>query len=139
MDRNVRDFLSKKGISLKTPLVVISDKRIIHSIRDVKRKRDASLSLDEIKLFPQVLDSPEAILFDKDKKNILYVFSGTDDRKNKIVIEINYNLKKVTEKIQELYKNFSGKNVNIIITAGKVAKFNLLDNIRYELIKGKIK
>ncbi|GJQ23583.1 hypothetical protein BIY37_04735 [Candidatus Brocadia sapporoensis] len=123
MDDVLLNKLREKGAEPKTPVIVTNDKNIMHAIRDAKILKEAALSVDEIKRIPEVIRNPEAILFDAEKQNILYVFSsGTDDRKNKIVVEINWDLKKKGV-------------VNFVNTAGKVSLYNLREK-KYTVIKG---
>lgn len=125
MDSEVLKGLDEKGIKPETPVIIVTDKQVIHM--SLSKEELIALSREELKAIPGYLANPEAVLWDKQKQNILYIVSSsTDDRKNKIVVEINFNIKKI------------GK-VNPIITSGKVQLDTLEDTNRYEIIKGGLK
>lgn len=66
----------------------------------------------------------EAILWDKQDPALIYVISNKG-KEIKIVTRVNYRLKG------------SPEPVNIIATAGKIQKSDLMDK-RYEIIRGKL-
>ncbi len=152
LPKDLRDLIEEKGLKPKTPLIVINDKRIIHSIRDVKTVKGSSLTLEELKNLPDILESPEVVIFDKVHQNIIYVSSSLEEpKKNKIIVEINYKLKKLKKLIKqepefkdilEIYEELENiDNVNVIKTMGKVKKEDLIQHIKakeYEILKGKI-
>lgn len=124
MDGDVLRVLEEKGVKPATPVITIDDKRIIHMT--LGKVEGIALSTDEVKRIPGYISNPEAVLWDKRKGNILYVVSSvTDDRKNKIVVEINYELSKKAK-------------TNLIITSGKVQLVMLRDRNIYEVIKGRL-
>ena len=92
LDNDVYDFLKEKGIEPKTGVVVLNDKRLIHADRDVHKDEGTALTVDDYKNIAQAVNFPQAVLYDKDKENILYVFGG-NNKNNKLVVEINYKLK----------------------------------------------
>jgi len=139
--KNLRELIKQKGLEPKTPLIVINDKRIIHSIRDAKSKRDASISLEEILQLPDILNNPRTVIFDKIHENLLYIYpSIKGDKTNKIVVEINYKLKKFKKlidkepelkEILEVYKDLEKINeVNIVLTMGKVSIHQIRKHIK---------
>ncbi|KWT81150.1 phage head morphogenesis protein [Candidatus Magnetominusculus xianensis] len=122
IDQDVLNFTKDKGIDLATPVIIMNDKGILHTIRDAKVERGAAVSLDELKQLPDYISGYEAVLWDKEDNALLYVVSS-DDKKIKTVVRINYKLKGVPEP------------VNIVVTAGKVEVLKLKAG-RYEIIKG---
>lgn len=124
MDTEVMQSLKDRGINPATPVITIDDKRIVHMM--LSKSKEIALNMEEVKGIPGYLLNPEAVLWDKRKQNILYVVnSSTDDRKNKIVVEINYVRKGI------------GKT-NLIVTSGKVSLVMLRDRNIYDVIKGKL-
>ena len=124
MDVKVMDALKEKGLEPVTPVITIDDKQILHIT--LAKTEGIALSTEEIKRIPEYISNPDAVLWDKQKQNILYVVSSsTDDRKNKIVVEVNYDLKG------------TGKT-NLIVTSGKVSLIMLRDRNIYEVITGKL-
>lgn len=45
------DFIKRKGITLESSDIHISDKAILHALRDVKAQRGASVSIEELQFF----------------------------------------------------------------------------------------
>ncbi|SNZ07754.1 phage putative head morphogenesis protein, SPP1 gp7 family [Persephonella hydrogeniphila] len=152
LSKDLRELIKQKGLNPKTPLIVINDKRIIHSIRDIKAVKGASLSIEELKKLPDILENPEAVIFDKIHQNIIYVSSSIEEpKKNKIVVEVNYKLKKLKKLIKqepefkdilEVYQELENvDNINVVKTMGKLKKEDLIQHIKsreYEVLKGKI-
>ena len=90
---------------------------------------------------PDILNNPRAVIFDKIHENLLYIYpSIKGDKTNKIVVEINYKLKKLKKlinkepelkKILEVYKDLEKINeVNIVLTMGKVSIHQIRKHIK---------
>ena len=85
-----------------------------------------------IKRMPEILSRPSAVLWDKTKNNLTYVFNvSKDPRKGKFVVTVNYKFshrpgggKKITQAINE------------VTTAGMAESSNLKEPGIYELISG---
>jgi hypothetical protein len=85
---DVFDFLKAKDIIPDTPHIWLSKKSLTHMIRQVKQDKGIALSTIDILGIYDYLQSPSSILFDKEKKNIIYVFDN--EKLGKIVVEVNY-------------------------------------------------
>ena len=120
----VLSFLETKDIRPGDAIIWMDDRGVLHTRRDAKVTRGAALSAEEIKRIPEVLMSPERVLWDTLDPALLYIFSG-EDKKNKIVVDV----------WQEYRKQGV---INRISRAGRVKESNLGD-IRYEEVplKGK--
>ena len=84
--------------------------------------------MDKIKRMPEILSRPAAVLWDKTKGGLLYVFNVSDDpRKGKFVVAVNYNF--------GFRPGGKGKNVvktiNNVVSAGMVELKNLKDTNLY--------
>ena len=120
-DNSVLDFLKEKEIVPELPIIIANDKQLRHLLRPAKAKKGVALTIEEAKKIPLYIAAPEEILFDTENRNVLYVAPGeTDVRASKVVVEVNYTLKKAG-------------TVNLMVTAGKVQESNLRDG-RYERI-----
>ena len=91
--------------------------------------------MDKIKRMPEILSRPAAVLWDKTKGGLLYVFNVSDDpRKGKFVVAVNYNLR--------FRPGGTGKSVtktiNNVKTAGMVSVNDLKDTNSYHRIDGNL-
>lgn len=120
MSARVYWYLLRKGKAPKSHLIHLTKHGLTHMLRRPKK----ALSWDEIRLFPEAIKKPEAVLWDKAHENVLYVFSTDPDRKNKIVVEVNYDV------------HHQGKE-NAIVTSGKVKPEDLNEG-SYEVIEGRL-
>lgn len=122
MDADTIDYVEKVKGELSSPLIVLTDKDLLHLSREAKEKRRAAISEEAIKNIPYYINSPIAILWDEQDPALLYVFDA-DSKKGKIVVRVEYTLK--------------GDKVNLIKTAGKVEASDLRIK-RYSVIKGRL-
>lgn len=106
----------------KTALISIKDKELRHAIHPYKSVRGAAISNDDIEELIGHARKPSAILYDKQKKNILYIFE-TLSGLAKLAIDIN--------------TNDNGKVRNPVRTAGLIKLSNLKTD-RYETLEGKL-
>lgn len=118
--------LKERQLEPATPFVVANDKGIIHMYREAKRKSGQALSLEELKALPHVIQNYEAVLYDTEKHNLLYVLKKAGDKSTKVVVEVNYKL-----------RGQQGP-VNFINTASSIATHNLREG-KYALVEGAIK
>lgn len=124
----VKNFLSRKNIDLNSFDIGVSDKQVLHMARNSKIKRNAALSISEIKNIPEHLERPKAVLWDKRSKvpSILYVFE----------IEDNKKIGKLAIKLKDSEKRNKPRNHNWIVTGGKVDRKMIIDKNAYETIMG---
>jgi SPP1 gp7 family putative phage head morphogenesis protein len=119
----IENKLFKLGNPPASPIIVTSDRNIAHALRDEKQAAGKALSVDEVKSIPQAIGRSEEVYYDEQSPALLYVFDSSDQKKNKVVVRVNYNPK--TKKKAP---------VNWLITAGKVLPSNLKDP-RYKRLK----
>ena len=141
ISKKVRTFLKGKHIQLKDPNIRIVRKDLEHLTRDSKvtATTAAGLSkavpLDKVKRLPEILARPSAVLWDKEKGGLLYVFNvARDPRKGKFVVEVNYNV----HLRQGIRGKKSLKTINNVKSAGMVEKENLDDTNFYHVIDGNL-
>ena len=93
-DKTVLDALAERDIIPESGAITVSDRAIYHMLRDAKAEAGRVLAIEDVKALPTILADPEAVLWDKDKENLLYVFSPAGDgREGKVVVEINQSAK----------------------------------------------
>lgn len=124
MDEDVAGFVRGKGLE-PARVITVTDRSLLHADRE--KHAGATLTADEYRALPGLLADPEAVLWDVRHANLLYIGpSGTDERKNKVIISLAYALRKKGV-------------VDEIINAYKVGENALEDAKSYELVKGKLK
>jgi len=67
-----------KKITVETPVILVQDKQIIHAMRDAK---PAPVQLDDLRALPAVLRNPDAVLFDTEHNNFVFVTAAKNGMK----------------------------------------------------------
>ncbi len=127
--------LKARGIEPETALISLRDDKLAHILRDVKRERKTqagtpiAVPYDVLVRLPDVVASPQAVLWDKSHQNLLYVFPA-GERAGKLIVEVNY-VSKVTrpDGVREKQK------ANSIVSGGIVDVSNLRQ-VEYEVLDG---
>lgn len=126
------DRLALKNQVPTTAVITVTDRDVLHLIRDAKK--DKKVPLDIVKKLPKFINDPKAVLWDKNNPGLLYIFDVLgDDKKAKFVIKINYKSKSISTdgKRQTL-------STNTLRTGGIVNVLNLKDKSTYELLEGEL-
>jgi len=119
----ILDKLALKGVSPVSSEIGLADKRVLHMVRSAKR---AKLPAAEIVRLPVHLASPQAVLWDKNKKNLLYVF--------KVKGEARYGVLPV--ELRDRDGQAKGVAHNWVQTGGLVEAGVLRTVTRYEVLSG---
>lgn len=123
LNNKVIQFATQKGAPPITATVTLTDDRLLRMQRDLKRRQGIDLSISSLLSMPTLLARPQAILWDKAKRNLLYVFREQESAKaGKIVVNINFKERNDIS--------------NSIRSASRIPVVNLLDKNQYELIEG---
>jgi SPP1 gp7 family putative phage head morphogenesis protein len=134
LDQVVLDALASREIVPDSGAITISDRVVQHMLRDAKAASGRALAVADIRELPQILAEPEAILWDKSKKNLLYVFSPAGDgREGKVAVEVNQGAKLP----RQPGKKAPAIVTNSVVTGGLVERAQLLDGNRYTVIASK--
>lgn len=124
MDEVVADFVRSKGVE-PARVIVMTDRSLLHADRG--KHLGATLTAEEYQSLPALLANPEAVLWDAQHENLLFIGpSSTDGRKNKVIVSLAYTLRKKGV-------------VDEIINAYKVGENALGDVNSYEVIQGELK
>ena len=117
-------YLGKKGISPRLSLITLTDAEVGHMLRDIKVKRRAVLTLDEIKQLPRQIKNGRW-WFDHQKANCLlsWVRTASEGIWLKMAMELDYKI-----------FNKKGLVANSIRTTGVIKSKDMLKNERYEEI-----
>lgn len=115
--------LESRGIQPSTVLVTVSDARLRRMRRDLKQRLGAALADEDMLRLPEIISSPQAVLFDIRNPALLYVFgAGVDEHLGKLVVRVNFREK--------------GEISNSIRSGGLVHRPALQDSNQYTLIQG---
>ena len=130
LSQKVREFIESKGLTPSTNDIVIPDSRLLRMRRDTKREAGIALPESVIQRLPELLYSPKAVLWERDRKGLLYVFDVPGDaRKGKIVIKIEYNVgKRANEDIRPA-----------VVSGSIIGENALLDRTAYEVVEGALR
>ena len=85
------EYAKAHNVELGMSKLRISDEKIQHALRDVKKERGAALNTDELANIADILPLCD-IYFDKSHQNFVFVYK-TKDRMIKYVFQPNYNIK----------------------------------------------
>lgn len=118
---DVYDYLVKQKITAEEPHIWLNKHGLTHILRQTKQDAEIALTPEEIRMFPDIITGSESVLYDKEKKNILYTFDNGGDKDTKIAVEVNYKTDKGTR--------------NVIVSGGKVVASEFENKGRYERIK----
>ncbi|HEY9200729.1 MAG TPA: phage minor head protein [Gammaproteobacteria bacterium] len=116
----------------KTALITVTDKEIMHLLRDSKDGRH--IPKDLVRAMPDAINNPKSILWDKRDPAVLYVFDAPgEDRKGKLVIRVNYKMKgKAADGTRHTIRT------NSLRTGGLVSISNLKDKAFYDVLEGEL-
>jgi SPP1 gp7 family putative phage head morphogenesis protein len=107
-----------------TSLLVIGEKQLLHADSIKHQQSGVALSKDEYQQLAMMLANPEAVLWDKQLNNLLYIFPDTADSRIKIIINTSWNMKKL-------------QPLDTVINAFKVPVQNLNEGA-YDILQGSI-
>jgi len=124
------DELIRRNHAPTTAVITTTDRDIMHMLRDAKDGKH--LPVDMIRSLPEFIHKPTAILWDKRKPGLLYIFDMVgDDRAGKIVLRVNYKLK-----ARGADNERHSLQTNSLITSGLVKLENLKDKNVYDVLEG---
>lgn len=101
------------------------------------RKEQEGKAISDLDLLrlPQLLEAPRAILHDRVKDNLVYVFdAGDTGRDGKLIVEVDFR-----DKTQKSGAGLRRRIIiNMVRSAGLVSRNTLTDNKTYELLAGNL-
>lgn len=88
LTQDILDFLADRGIDPKSGAITVTDRVVLHMLRDAKAARGAALSADRIGQLPDLVGDPDQILYDGQDPALIYVFDDPAGS-GKIVVRID--------------------------------------------------
>jgi len=126
----LKDRLDLRGVNPATMEIAVSDRRIVHMVRDAKAGKNKALPEREIRRLPEHLESPKAVLWDQfaKKPTLIYVFEVPGETR----------LGKIPVRIRDTDKRARHRKHNWVTTGGLVDGVTLSDPKRYEVLTGEL-
>ena len=106
-------------------LLVIGEKQLLHADSDRHRKAGLALSPEAYRALPRMLANPQAVLWDKKNRNLVYVAQADSQAGYKVVVNAPYRLKRSEP-----------APLDVVINAYQAPMRNLRDRNQYELLEG---
>jgi SPP1 gp7 family putative phage head morphogenesis protein len=88
LNQGVLDFLKARGIEPKSGAITISDRTVVHMLRDAKASRGTALPAENLRQLPDLVGDPASILFDAQDPALVYTFDDPAGA-GKIVVRID--------------------------------------------------
>ncbi|EDC2516796.1 phage head morphogenesis protein, partial [Salmonella enterica] len=129
MSGSVADAVEQRTGEPPARLLAMSGKNVLHADSLKHHTDEIALSKDDFALLPSLLAHPEAVLWDKVHRNLMYIVE-TRDGTAKIVVNAPYGIKRQPDKL------------DVVINAYRVNKFDIAKAIeggKLELIEGEVK
>ncbi len=126
----VKTFLKTKGIDADTTAIHVIDHRLPR-MRRAAKPREQKLTKDVIRRMPEFFAKRKAVLWDKKKRNLLYVFDiPGDPRKGKFVINVEF--------FQDVQRGdkMVRRNGNFVRSGARVQRTDLTDVNTFEVVEG---
>ncbi len=125
------DFLEQAGHAPATAVVTVTDKDVMHMLRDAKDGRHVPAGI--LRLLPDKIASPKAVLWDTRNPAVLFVIdTPNNDTSAKLVVRINF----VTKARGRDDKRYVAPT-NAVRSGGLVPLYNLREE-SYRIIEGEI-
>ncbi|HAT1683956.1 TPA: phage head morphogenesis protein [Klebsiella oxytoca] len=110
MSESIADAVTARTGERPARLLAMTDKNLLHADSDKHRAGGIALLPEDLKLLPSLIAHPQAILWDKLHRNLMYVV-GTADGTAKIVVDAPYNLKRQKEVLDVVINAYRFKDI----------------------------
>lgn len=129
----VLDFLSADAIGIvpQSGAITVTDHAVAHAMRDSKSAKAPDMAT--LAALPSLLAEPQAILWDRDKQNLVWVVAGTGDRTTRLVVELDR-----AERSRDASGRRGSITTNSVVNMQVVPVASLGDRRRYELVEGSV-
>jgi hypothetical protein len=127
-------ILRNKGIEAGSESINIIDRRMLRMVRELKTEKGIDVPKELLQDMPGTFRRREAVLWDKKKQNLVYVFDiPGDPKKGKFIVEVNFH-----ETVQRGDQTIRTKG-NFVRSGGRVQSDALKDVRTYEAVDGRVK
>lgn len=128
--QSVQQVLARRNIQPTTMEIGVSDRQVLHMLRDAKAAKGKALPAQVVRRLPAALSAPKAVLWDGNAKapTLVYVVDVPGKAK----------LGKVVVRLGDVEKRNRHRRHNWIVSAGLDEASNLTPKRGYEIIMGGI-
>ena len=105
--------------------LTVEDRLLVGAKARRHEKAGDALTREEWLALAEHIHAPEAVLYDRETGNLLYVFPAADGRKGKVVVKPDFRRK--------------GVPLSSVRTVFKIHAAALMDPVRYAIVRGKVK
>lgn len=132
LSRDVLEGLAKAGITPSSGAIIVQQRALTHALRDAKASAGKTIPAGMLADIPRLLANPKAVIRDKRKSVLLYVFDVPgQERLGKLVIELDFSAR-----VQRAEGGREQILANAFRTAGLVPASELANGKTYELLTG---
>ena len=113
--------------------MTITQRTLNHLRRDSKQARGAAMSEVDIERLPDIIAEPQAVLWDNQKSNLLFVLAADGKKQGKVAVEVEHpgHTKLANTGKQRMI-------TNSIRSAGYVDTYNLRE-AQYDVLTGDLR
>lgn len=124
----VQQLLARKNIQPATMEIGVSDRQVLHMLREAKATKGKALPAQIVRRLPSALSAPKAVLWDRGAKNPTLIY----------VVEVpgKAKLGKVVVRLGDLEKRNRHRRHNWIVSGGLVDRTALTDPNAYDVVMG---
>lgn len=90
IDRSTLDWLAARSIRPATAEIAVQDAVMIGKKAARHELAGDALSAEEWSRLPQLLETPERVLFDTRTQKLIYILASSDERQSKLAVEFDY-------------------------------------------------
>lgn len=129
----VLDFLAKPAIGLKpeSGAIVITDHQVKHIMR--VHKAPVRPSMETMRRLPELMAKPAAILWDREKRNLVWVIELQGERGTRLIVDVDRS-----ERTRDVRGKRQAIQTNVVVSGQVVNVDSLRDSKRYELVDGRL-
>ncbi|NKD22572.1 minor capsid protein [Enterobacter asburiae] len=126
MTESVADAVRQRTGDTPSRLLVISEKNLLHSDSSKHQRTGVALTADDLQLLPSLMAAPQAVLWDKVHRNLIYLVSARDGTA-KVVVNASYALKRQADLLDVLINAYRLPDVGSLKAAVAGGNMDVLE------------
>ena len=130
LSRDALAALRQREVDPASGAITVTQETVRNMLRSAKSIRGRGAPVEMLRRIPDVLSAPRAILLNRRRRELLYVFDAGDDGMEKLVLRLEYFSKESDSR--------ATIQTNAIRSASLVSDIALRDRAAYEVLVGEI-
>ncbi|HHE8443104.1 TPA: phage minor head protein [Citrobacter braakii] len=126
MTESVADAVYQRTGDTPSRLLVISEKNLLHTDSSKHQRTGVALTADDLQLLPSLMAAPQAVLWDKVHRNLIYLVSARDGTA-KVVVNASYALKRQADLLDVLINAYRLPDVGSLKAAVAGGNMDVLE------------